>query len=68
MAQMKLKTHRGVKKRFHLTGSGKIVRRQSGRRHLLTGKTSGRKRRLASTVTVGAVLSKTVKRLMPYNG
>jgi len=65
--KMKLKTHSGAKKRFHRTGSGKIVRRKAGRRHLLTGKASARTRRLSGTVIVDPAMTMTVKRLTPYN-
>lgn len=67
MARMKLKTHSGVKKRFHRTGGGKVVRRKAGRRHLLTGKASSRKRRLSRTAIVDPAMSMAVKRLTPYN-
>ena len=43
----KMKTHRGAKARFKVTGSGKIMRRHQGKNHLLQKKSSGRKRRLA---------------------
>lgn len=42
----KMKTHSGAKKRFRLTGSGKLYREQANRRHLLEGKSSTRTRRL----------------------
>lgn len=66
MAKMKLKTHSGVKKRFHRTGGGKVVRRKAGRRHLLTSKASSRKRRLSGSVVVDPAMASVVKRLMPY--
>lgn len=43
---MKLKTHSGAKKRFRATGSGKIKRGKRGMRHLLSSKSSKRKRHL----------------------
>ncbi|MGA4669893.1 50S ribosomal protein L35 [Propionibacteriaceae bacterium Y1923] len=43
----KMKTHSGAKKRFRVTASGKVMRRQAGRKHLLENKTSTRTRRLA---------------------
>jgi large subunit ribosomal protein L35 len=43
----KLKTHKGAAKRFKKTGTGKIVRRHSFARHILTSKAPGRKRKLA---------------------
>jgi large subunit ribosomal protein L35 len=46
MARQKLKTHKGVKKRFRKTGTGKLMRNQANKRHILTSKSPGRKRRL----------------------
>ncbi|MEZ5323003.1 MAG: 50S ribosomal protein L35 [Microthrixaceae bacterium] len=46
----KMKTHRGAKKRFKITGSGKIMRRQANRSHILEKKPSKRTRRLAAEV------------------
>ena len=43
----KNKTHSGAKKRFRVTGSGKIMREQANKRHLLEVKSSRRKRRLS---------------------
>ena len=42
----KLKSHRGAKKRFSITGSGKVKRNKAFKSHILTKKTSKRKRRL----------------------
>ena len=42
----KMKTHRGAKKRFKITGTGKIRRRQANLNHILEKKSPGRKRRL----------------------
>jgi len=42
----KLKTNRGAKKRFKVTGSGKCVHKASHRRHILTKKSQKRKRHL----------------------
>ena len=44
MAKIKLKTHSGAKKRFSLTGSGKIKRAKMNRRHILSKKSPKRKR------------------------
>ncbi len=43
----KNKTHSGAKKRFKVTGSGKLMHEQRNRRHLLEHKSSRRTRRLA---------------------
>lgn len=50
----KIKTHRGAKKRFKLTSGGKVLRRRSMHSHILTKKTTKRKRRLRQpTLAVG---------------
>ena len=46
----KMKTHKGSKKRFRVTASGKLKRRQAGKKHLLSHKTGKRKRHLRGTV------------------
>jgi large subunit ribosomal protein L35 len=43
----KMKTHRGAAKRFKITGTGKLRRRQANLNHILEKKTPARKRRLA---------------------
>ena len=43
----KNKTHSGAKKRFRVTGSGRLMREQANKRHLLEHKSSRRTRRLA---------------------
>ena len=42
----KMKSHRGAAKRFKKTGTGKLVRRKANKQHILTKKSSKRKRRL----------------------
>jgi large subunit ribosomal protein L35 len=48
----KMKTHSGAKKRFKVTGTGKIMRRQVNRNHILEKKPSKRMRRLAGELEV----------------
>jgi large subunit ribosomal protein L35 len=61
----KLKTHRGAKKRFSFTGSGKIKRSKANASHILTKKNQKRKRNLRkSTILVDAEY-KRVKDLLP---
>lgn len=60
----KNKTHSGAKKRFRLTGSGKVMREQTNKRHLLEHKSSRRTRRLAMDQTVSAADTSTVKKLL----
>ncbi len=52
--KMKLKTHRGAKKRFKVTATGKILRMHSGKRHLLGTKKPGRMRKLKKLTLVSA--------------
>ena len=63
---MKLKTKRGAAKRFKLTGGGKIKRSKAYASHLLSSKTTKRKRRLRKNVVVDKRDSRNVKRLIPY--
>jgi large subunit ribosomal protein L35 len=54
----KMKTHKGSKKRFRVTATGKLKRRQAGKKHLLSHKTGKRKRHLRGTVIDSRKLSK----------
>jgi len=61
----KMKTHKGAAKRFKVTGTGKVRRNKAFKSHILTKKTSKRKRRLRQAglvATTGDV--KRVKRLL----
>ncbi|NQW32469.1 MAG: 50S ribosomal protein L35 [Actinomycetales bacterium] len=60
----KQKTHSGAKKRFKVTGSGKIMREQANRRHLLEVKSSKRIRRLAADLEVAPADLKRVKKML----
>lgn len=62
----KLKTNRGAAKRFKLTASGKVKRSKAFKRHILTSKTTSRKRGLRGGAVVAAVDQKNMKRLIPY--
>lgn len=64
---MKMKTHKGASKRFAKTGSGKILRRKAGKRHLLTHKKRDHKRRLSGTVVVDKTATMSLNRLLPYS-
>ena len=63
----KMKTNRGAAKRFSRTGSGAVKRGKSHRRHILTKKSTKRKRHLRSPAKVSAGDVKSIKRLMPYS-
>ncbi|MBB4735507.1 50S ribosomal protein L35 [Micrococcus cohnii] len=60
----KMKTHSGAKKRFRVTGSGKLMRQQANRRHYLEHKSSRLTRRLASDKLVAKGNVKTIKRML----
>jgi large subunit ribosomal protein L35 len=46
--------------------TGKFIRKQAGKRHILTSKNRGRKRRLSGSVVVDSAGSATLRRLLPY--
>jgi large subunit ribosomal protein L35 len=60
----KFKPHTGTGKRVKVTGSGKILREQAGKRHLLEGKASKVTRRMTGTVEVAEADRKRVKKLL----
>ncbi len=60
----KLKTNSGAKKRFELTGSGKIKRKHAFKSHILTKKTKKQKRNLTQTGLIAKVDEKRVKSLI----
>ncbi len=62
----KIKTHRGAKKRFSFTASGKVKRGHSHARHILTKKTTKRKRKLDQSGLVSASDLSRVKKMLPY--
>ncbi len=61
----KLKTNRGAAKRFKVTGSGKIKRNNSHRRHILTKKTTKRKREMRHSGLVSDADLGSVRKLLP---
>jgi large subunit ribosomal protein L35 len=61
----KMKSHRGVAKRFKVTSNGKIRRRRANANHMLGKKTSTRKRRLtASDAKVSDADRKSIRRML----
>ncbi len=60
----KVKTNSGAKKRFALTGSGKIKRKHAFKSHILTKKTKKQKRNLTHFTTVDKTNEKSVKELL----
>ena len=61
----KMKTHRGAAKRFKLTGTGKLVRRKANKQHILTKKSSKRKRKLRQSALVSSAEAKRLKQMLP---
>ena len=60
----KNKTHSGAKKRFRLTGTGKVMREQANGRHLLEGKSSKYMRSIAGDLELAKPDAKKIKRLL----
>ena len=60
----KMKLHSGAKKRFRVTGSGKVMRERAGKRHLLEHKSSRRTRRLSSDQVLSPADAKNVKKML----
>jgi len=61
----KMKSHRGARKRFSVTGTGKVKRSKAYKSHILTKKTSKRKRNLRRATTVATNgEAKNLKRLL----
>lgn len=60
----KMKTHKGAKKRFRITGTGKLKRKQAGKKHLNSSKTGKRKRHLREPITRNDALAKKYKLIM----
>lgn len=62
----KQKTHSGSKKRFKLTGTGKVMKQQAGMRHNLEVKSSKRKARLNEDQVLSKADAKNVKKLLGH--
>jgi large subunit ribosomal protein L35 len=62
----KVKSHSGAKKRFKVTGTGKVVHGMTGKRHLLSNKARGRKKNLRGLGVVADMEAVRIKKLLPY--
>jgi large subunit ribosomal protein L35 len=62
----KLKTHKGAESRFHVTGSGKLMRTKCGKSHLRRKKSPRTKRLYHDTMLASPADEKRIKRLLPY--
>ena len=66
MSKVKIKTHSGAKKRFKLTKSGKVKRGSAFTSHILTKKSTKRKRNLRQGGYVDVTNESAIKRMIPY--
>lgn len=64
----KMKTHSGAKKRFRLTGSGKVRRAHAGKSHMMIGKSRSRLRKLRNTALVHPSDQENIKRILAVGG
>lgn len=62
----KLKTHKGAKRRFYVTGTGKIMHRKGHISHLRTRKSARATRQISRKMMASDSMQKRVHRLMPY--
>jgi len=62
----KLKSHRGAAKRFKSTASGRFKRRRACGSHILTKKTTKRKRKLDTPTLIDHADHKAVQHMLPY--
>ena len=62
----KMKTHRGAAKRFRKTGTGKLKRMKAYKSHILTKKSTKRKRNLRKATITDATNVKNMKKILPY--
>ena len=66
MAKAKLKTHSSSKKRFKVTGTGKVLRFKAYKSHILTKKTTKRKRNLRKSTVASPANEAIIKSMIPY--
>lgn len=62
----KIKSRRSVRKRFRITGKGKVKRAQGNRSHLLTKRSPNRMRRLRRKAMLHKTGTQMIKKLLPY--
>ena len=63
----KMKTRRSAKKRYKVTGTGKIMFKKQGLRHILTKKTTKRKRNLRAAGILDESEARKVRVMLPYD-
>ena len=62
----KMKSHSGAKKRFKITGTGKVKRYSQNKSHILSKKSTKRKRNLRKATVVDSTNLKNIKKALPY--
>ncbi|MBR6396110.1 MAG: 50S ribosomal protein L35 [Lachnospiraceae bacterium] len=62
----KMKTKSGAKKRVKVTGTGKLMRMKAFKSHILTKKTTKRKRNLRKATEIDSTSMKAMRKVMPY--
>ena len=62
-----IKTRKSVAKRFKITGTGKVLRSHAGKRHLLQGKNSKRRRRLGKSAVLDATDTYRITQNLPFS-
>ena len=62
----KMKSHRGAAKRFKKTGTGKITRQKANKQHILTKKTTKRKRSLRQDSLISDADERRIRTMLPY--
>ena len=62
----KIKTNRAAAKRFKVTGTGKLKRNKAYKSHILTKKSTKRKRNLRQATITDAINVKNMKKVLPY--
>ena len=62
----KMKSHSGAKKRFKITGTGKVKRYSQNKSHILSKKSTKRKRNLRKSIITDATNVKSMKKILPY--
>ena len=68
MAKYKIKTHSGAKRRFYISGGGKVLRRKCHFNHLRRKKRGGTLRMFGDKLPVSKGSARNIRKLMPYVG
>ncbi len=62
----KVKTSRAAAKRFKVSGTGKLIRNKAYKSHILTKKSTKRKRNLRKDIVTDSTNYKVMKKILPY--